>query len=125
MMRKIQSAIIVAAGVLMLCAAGACQSASQGYSHAELKKMIGEAHTAEQYRALATYFRSQQKTYKLKAADEMDLWVRRNEIMAGLYEKYPRPSDSSRNRYEYFSYESRQMNAQASHYEELAANAPQ
>jgi len=116
---------MVAAGALMICAAGACQPASQSYSHSELKKMIGEAHTAQQYRALATYYRSQQKAYKLEAAGEMDLWVRRNEIMAGLYEKYPRPSDSSRNRYEYFSYESRQMNAQASHFEDLAAKAPQ
>jgi hypothetical protein len=125
MMRKIKSAIIVAAGALMICTAGACQTASQGYSHSELKKMIGEAHTSEQYKALATYYRSQQKAYKLKAADEMDLWVRRNEIMGSLYEKYPRPSDSSRNRYEYFTYESHQMNAQASHFEDLAANAPQ
>jgi hypothetical protein len=120
-----QTAIACAAGILIASAVAAGQPTSPSYSHAELKKMIGEAHTAEQYKTLATYFSSQAKSYKQKAANEKQEWWRRSQVDAALYEKYPRPVDSSRNRYEYFAYEAQQMNAQASRYEELAASARQ
>jgi hypothetical protein len=125
MMRNIQSAIAVAMGVLIACAAGAAQPASPGYSHAELKKMISEARTAEQYKTLASYFRAQENSYEQKAAEEKQEWQRRSQINAALYQKYPRPADSSKNRYEYFAYEAQQSNAEASHYENLAASTPQ
>ena len=43
--------------------------------------------------------------------------------VAGMAAKYPRPVDSSRNRYEYFLYEAGQMSQQAEHYESLSARA--
>jgi hypothetical protein len=120
-----QKAIACAAGILIASAVAAGQSTSPSYSHAELKKMIGEAHSAEQYEILAIYFRSQAKCYKQKAAEEkQELW-RRLQVDAALYQKYPRPVDSSRNRYEYFAYEAQLMNMQASRYEEQAASAQQ
>jgi len=125
MMRNMQSAIACAAGILLVSGVCMGQPASASYGHAELKKMINEAHTAEQYKALAVYFRSQQKNYKQKAAAEMHEWARRSEVNAPLYQKYPRPVDSSRNRYEYFTYEAHQMNAQFTHYQALATGASQ
>lgn len=124
-MRKMQKVIACAAGILIASVAYAGQPTSQSYSHAELKKMIGEAHTAEQYKTLAIYFRSQAMSYKQKAADEKREWWRRIEVNAALYQKFPQPTESSRNRSEYFAYEARQLNAQASHFDGLAAGAQQ
>lgn len=122
-MRKMQSTILCAAGILIASVACVGQPTSPSYSHAELKKMISEAHTAAQYKTLATYFSSQEKSYEQKAAEEKQEWQRRSQVNAALYQKYPRPEDSSKNRYEYFAYEAQQMNAQATHYDALAASA--
>ncbi len=124
-MRKVQSAIACAAGILIVSVVCSGQPTSPSYNHAELRKMISEAHTAAQYKALATYFSSQQKSYEQRAAEEKQEWERRSQVNAALYRKYPRPEDSSRNRYEYFAYEAQQMNAQASHYQRLAASVQQ
>jgi hypothetical protein len=120
-----QSAIASAAGILIASVVCAGQPTPPSYSHAELKKMIGEAHTAEQYKALAAYFGSQEMSYKQKAVEVKHEWQRHSMVSAALYEKYPRPIDSSKNRYEYFTYEAQQMNAQATRYEGLAASAAQ
>jgi hypothetical protein len=124
-MRKMQSVIACMAGILIASVACLGQPTSPSYSHAELKKMIGEAHTAEQYKTLATYFSSRQTSYEQKAAEEKHEWLQLSGGYAAPYLKYPRPADASRNRYEYFTYEAQQMNAQAAHYEGLAAIAAQ
>ena len=85
--------------------------------------MIQAAHTEEQYKVLATYFRSQQQTFEQQAQAEKVEWDRRSQNVTGPAAKYPRPVDSSKNRYEYFTYEARQMNEQAAHYESLSAKA--
>jgi len=92
------------------------------YSKAEVKQMIRTAHTSDQYLALASYFRAQQEVFEQQAQSERTEWVRRSQNVTGLAEKYPRPVDSSRNRYEYFEYEAGKLSAQAAHYENLVMN---
>ena len=121
MIRKILGAaslFVLAVGV-----ASAQPQTSPQYSHAELQKMIANAHTPQQYQALATYFRSQQKLFEQQAQSEKQEWDRRSQITAATYQKYPRPADSSRNRYEYFTYEAQQMSQQAAHFESLLVTA--
>jgi hypothetical protein len=121
MVRKLQvvtSLIVLAVGV----AFAQPQTGAQ-YSHAELQKMIADAHTAPQYQVLATYFRSRQQALEQQAQSEKAEWDRRSQITAASYQKYPRPADSSRNRYEYFTYEAQQMSQQAVHFESLLATA--
>lgn len=92
------------------------------YSNAELKQMEQQAHTPEQYQTLATYFRSRQQNFEQQAQVEKAEWERRSQNVTGILAKYPRPVDSSKNRYEYFAYEAQQMSQQAAHFESLAAN---
>lgn len=111
--------LVLLAGTANLVRAEAIATAH--YSHSEIKKMIHDAHTAEQYQALASYFRSQQQAFDQQAQSEKKEWERRRQIVTGAAAKYPRPVDSSKNRYEYFAYEAEQMNQQALHFESLAA----
>jgi hypothetical protein len=103
-------------------AARAESSTPVKYGNAELKQMEQAAHTPQQYQALASYFRSRQQDFRQQARSEMDEWARRSQFVSGPAMKYPRPVDSSRNRYEYFNYEAQRMSQQAAHYESLAAN---
>lgn len=93
------------------------------YSKAEVNQMVRGAHTAEQYHALAGYFRAQQQKFEREAKSEKQEWERRSQNTTGLAQKYPRPVDSSKNRFEYFSYQADHMSQQASRFEELAAKA--
>jgi hypothetical protein len=99
------------------------ESAAPDYTKAELHKLVREAHSSEQYRSLARYFRAQQTKYQQQAQEEKAEWERRSQNVTGAAAKYPRPVDSSRNRYEYFTYKAGQLDSQASHYETLAAGA--
>ena len=115
--------------VLALAATAIAQSTTQPvlhHSQSELKQMIHEARTPEQYQALAAYFRARQRDFKEEAKAERAEWVRRNEnLWWGTAMKYPRPIDSSRNRYEYFTYEADQMGQKAARFEVLSASASQ
>jgi hypothetical protein len=125
MMRKLQSIIVSAVGILVACAACVGQPTSPSYSRAELKKMINEAHTAEQFKALATYFSSREESYEQKAAVEKQEWYRLRPVTPTLNQRYPRPADASRNRYIYFTDKAEQMDTKASRYEGLAESAQQ
>lgn len=94
---------------------------SSQYSKAEVRRMVHEAHTVEQYRALASYFRAQQQRFDEQAQSEKKEWERRAANVSGPAAKYPRPVDSSRNRYEYFTAEAQEMDRQAAHFESLSA----
>jgi hypothetical protein len=99
--------------------ASAVQSAS-----ADLRPAIGKAHTPEQYRNAASYFRSRQKQYAVRAREEKSEWIRREERpTSGLAMKYPQPEMSSRYRYEYFAYEEARMAKTADRYDRLAVAA--
>ncbi|MGO9794509.1 MAG: hypothetical protein ACLPLZ_00255 [Terracidiphilus sp.] len=95
----------------------------RSYTQSEIKQMIRDAHTAQQYHDLATYFQGRQQYFEQQAQSEKIEWDRRSQITAASYQKYPRPADSSRNRYEYFTYEARQMASQADHFDILSARS--
>jgi hypothetical protein len=123
MIRKIQVATVFAALVLAVGIAHPETPAPANLDHAQLKEMMRSAHSAEQYQTLASYYRSKQHDFEQKAQAEKVEWDRRSQNAGGPAAKYPRPADSSRNRYEYFTYEAQQMNQQATHYETLSASA--
>jgi hypothetical protein len=113
-------AIALAAGSV---AARAESSTPVKLSNAELKQMEHNAQTPEQYAALASYFRSRQQDFRQQAISEVPLMAWRSQFTFSLAAKYPRPYDSSRNRYDYFMYETHQMSQKAAYYEGLAASA--
>ncbi|MGA3031635.1 MAG: hypothetical protein ABSD70_00015 [Terracidiphilus sp.] len=102
-------------------AARAATPQTQNLSHAELKQMIQNAHTAEDYLTLASYFRWRQQQFTQQAHDELAFWAQRSMNISLEAAKYPRPADSSRNRYDYFTYEAQQMGRKAAYYEGLSA----
>jgi hypothetical protein len=95
------------------------------YTGAQIRRMVHEAHTVEQYTVLADYYATRQRMYKRKAAEEMHLWAERNAMINSVYEKWPRPVDSARNLYDYYEYkvaESAKLEAKYSRLaDELAA----
>jgi len=93
------------------------------YTQSEIKQMIRDAHTAQQYHEIATYFEGRQQYFEQQAQSEKLEWERRSQNVTGPAAKYPRPVDSSRNRYEYFSYEAQHMALQAEHFEGLSAKS--
>ena len=114
-------ALTVAAAVI-----GVAHAVTPSVTHSdpvEIRSLIKVAHTPNDYLKLASYFRTKQQTFEEQAKVEKQEWDRRSQNTASLAEKYPRPVDSSRNRYEYFSYEAGKMKEQAAHFETLAANA--
>jgi len=123
MIRKMQVAIAVAAFALSAGIVRAETPAPADLDHAQLKEMIRSARSVEQYQTLASYYRSRQQSFEQKAQSEKVEWDRRSQNVVGPAAKYPRPVDSSRNRYEYFTYEAQQMGQQAAHYETLTAQA--
>ncbi len=82
------------------------------------------AQSPEEYKARATRLRQQEEVLRRKAAAEKRDWEQRSRITTSLYAKYPRPADSARNLYEYYTYEANKKGALAAEYEEIAA-APQ
>jgi len=114
--------VIIAILVATLNVAHAQPTNAPHYSHSELRKMIQEAHTDQQYKELASYFRSRQQVYQQQAQAEKLEWIRRSQNVISVAAKYPRPADSSKTRYEYLTYEAGQMSQQAEHYERLAGN---
>ena len=115
--------LITVLSIASLSRGFADESTAPNYTKAELHKLVREAHSSEQYRVLGKYFRAQQAKYQQQAQEEKAEWERRNQNVTGPAAKYPRPVDSSRNRYEYFTYEAGLMAQRASHYDNLAAVA--
>ncbi len=116
--------IVMAFAVTMMVAGAAPAQTNRagGYSHGELRKLIHEAHTWEQYQALASYYRFQQQAYQQQAKSEITEWARRSLYVIGPASKSPRPVDSAKYRYQYFSYESQQMSRLADRYQRLAVS---
>ena len=125
MISKMQVAAVFAALALSAGIVHAETPAPADFDHAQLKEMIRSARSVEQYQTLASYYRSRQQSFEQKAQSEKVEWDRRSQNVVGPAAKYPRPVDSSRNRYEYFTYEAQQMSQQAAHYEALSARNTQ
>ena len=123
MTRKIKVLAAIAAFTVSAGFAHAQNSMNAGMSPAQAEQMLHSARTVEQYQMLAGYFHARQLVFEEKAQAEKAEWDRRSQITAASYQKYPRPADSSRNRYEYFTYEAQQMAQQAAHFESLSTTA--
>jgi hypothetical protein len=123
MTRRIQVLAALAAFAVSGGLAHAQNSMNVGMSNSQVQSLLRSAHTVEQYQMLASYFHARQLVFEEKAQEEKVEWDRRSQITAASYQKYPRPADSSRNRYEYFTYEAHQMAQQAAHFESLSTNA--
>jgi hypothetical protein len=123
MTRRIQVLAAIAAFTVSAGLAHAQNAMNAGMSPAQAEQMLHSARTVEQYQMLAGYFHARQLVFEEKAQAEKLEWDRRSQITAASYQKYPRPADSSRNRYEYFTYEAQQMAQQAAHFESLSATA--
>jgi hypothetical protein len=123
MTRRIQVLAAIAAFTVSAGFARAQNSMNAGMSPAQAEQMLHSARTVEQYQMLAGYFHARQLVFEEKAQAEKAEWDRRSQITAASYQKYPRPADSSRNRYEYFTYEAQQMAQQAAHFESLSTSA--
>jgi hypothetical protein len=118
---RLQIAALLAA--FALTSGYAYAESSPNLSHAELKKMVRAAHTADDYASLASYFRWRQEEFKEQARGELENWYRYYRFSAVTEGKYPRPADYSRIRYEYYRNEAQQMSQKAAHYENLAETA--
>lgn len=82
--------------------------------------MVRSAHTADDYASLASYYKWRQEDLQQRASGELMEWARLSPYGIRVPAKYPTPADASRNRYEYLSYEARQMSQKAAYYENLA-----
>jgi len=96
---------------------------SAHYTHAQLHRLLHDAHTPEQYGALANYYSKQQKDYLQQAADAKAEWDRRSQNIVSVAAKYPRPVDSARNLYEYYMYKASEAGALSTKYSQLSAPA--
>jgi hypothetical protein len=117
-----KSLVIVVLSIVAVAMANAETPSPAHMSGSELRRMERQAHTPEQYLQLASAYRAQQQYFQQQADAEMHEWIRRMQFVNPVWEKYPRPEDSSRNRYEYFRYEAQRMSDHASHYETMAAS---
>ena len=120
MVQKRQIALVLVFLAMAVGVACAEAPARPNYTRAEIQKMVHDAHTSEQYRELAEYYRFRQQSFELRARAEKHEWVRRT-FDVSTPGKYPTPEDSSKNRYEYFMYEAEKMGLLAARYSVLAA----
>jgi hypothetical protein len=88
---------------------------------AQVKQLARDAHTPEQYGALARYFGTQQRSFMQQADDEKKEWIRRSQNIVSVAAKYPRPVDSARYLYEYYTYEASEAGQLAAKYDQLAS----
>jgi hypothetical protein len=118
--------VVIASALIAVATQMACAASQdkKDLSRAEIRKMVREAHTADQYRTLAAYFRDRQETLDQSARKEREEWEQEaSGTTFSVAAKYPRPVDASRNRYEYLSAKAFEMSQKASYYEGLASVA--
>src|ERR1039457_666402 len=124
MKRNLFAVCILSFGLAGVASAqGSASSAENGtnYTQAQLKQMVRDARTSEQYSALASYYGKQQDDYLQQAAEEKQEWVRRSQNIVSIAAKYPRPVDSARYLYEYYAYKAAEAGQLAAKYSQLSA----
>ena len=94
--------------------------ATASLSKSEVQRLEQTAHTPVEYRTLSDYYDQQQKFYAAKAGVEKLEWQRRSQITTSIAAKYPRPVDSARYRYEYFSAQAAEMQKRSDAYRQRA-----
>jgi hypothetical protein len=120
---------LIAAGIVLVgCACiGSAQTASSSsgnnphYTREQLKQLIREAHTPSQYAALAAYYDGQRQDFQQKAAEEKVEWERRSQNIVSVAAKYPRPVDSARYLYEYYTQEASEAGSLSAKYGRLVS----
>lgn len=115
--QAIRLLIVAIACATFTSLAALTQPTTPHYSHHELKQLIRDAHTPEQYQALAAYFRGEEKLFNDRAVAEKVEWDRRTATLIGPEIK-SRSVESARNLYEYYAYEAAQMDTLAAGYEQ-------
>lgn len=93
------------------------------YSHSQLRQMIRDARTPEQYSALADYYAAQQTEYAQQAAEAKQEWIRRSQNVMVVAAKYPRPADSERYLYEYYMHKAAESGELTAKYGQLSTSA--
>ena len=93
------------------------------YTKSQLNKMVQEAHTPEQYEALASYYGQQQENYHQKAKEVHHEWVRQWSYNMSRFAKYPAPADSARNLYQDYVKKAAEAGAFFEKYSQLAQPA--
>jgi hypothetical protein len=83
--------------------------------------MVAEAHTPEQYKALASYYSARRDDYLQQAAEAKKDWELKSKGVTGRIGKYPRPMDSARSFYEYNMSKASEAGALEAKYSQMAA----
>jgi hypothetical protein len=127
MKSKLAALCVLSFGLATVGSAQAPNSSAQPgaqLTKAQVKQLVREAHTPEQYNALARYYSAQQKSFLQQADDEKKEWIRRSQNIVSVAAKYPRPVDSARYLYEYETYEASEAGQLAAKYNRLATPDP-
>ena len=98
-------------------------SATSHYTRPQLKQLLRNAQSQEQYQTLANYYRGQQDVYSGAAAQEKQDWILRSQNVMVVAAKYPRPVDSARYLYEYYADQAKLAGQSAVKYQQLAVTA--
>lgn len=119
--------ISVATPIILACtlsALGLAQSpanpAANFASGSGMPPQIKNANSPQQYQALASYYRQQEKSFRDQQAAEKLVWEQRMQNTTSTAQKYPRPVDSAHYLYDYYGYKADRSAQQAAHYEQLA-----
>jgi hypothetical protein len=104
-------------------AQGAASSSETGahYTKAQLNQLALNAHTPEQYTALASYFGTQRAYYLQKAEERRKEWLQLSQNVTSAAAKYPRPADSVRNYYEFYMHKADEAGILEAKYSHLAS----
>lgn len=108
---KAARSFVIAVSIAALTAVVPAQTASGSVSHysrKQIKEMMRDAHTPEQYRVLGEWFRSQEQMFHEKAIAEKKEWEQR----VGGYKV-----DPARNLYDYYVEQEQETGARAAEYE--------
>ena len=110
---------------LAFAAAGNAQAANHAadngkqLTQTEVKQLARDAHAADQYKALAGYYGQEHSKYQQLADDEKKEWERRSQNIVSINAKYPRPVDSEKYLYEYYSYKASESAALEAKYSRM------
>lgn len=85
------------------------------FTRSELRRLIRNAHTDEQYQTLATCFRALETHFRRKAADQDQEYQRLR--FRTLPAKYPTPADSAKGLRDYYRYRAAQADVMAAKFE--------
>jgi len=108
---------IYAIGIAIVLKAGAAYAQERlahnldqpAQSNAQIKQLKQTASSAADYTQIAAYYAAKQQNYQKKADEEKIEWQHRSSNIVSIAAKYPRPVDSARNLYDYYSAKAAEM----------------